>query len=65
MKTVTHLEVANDVAQFLAAGGTITTAKTSKRKTRMTATGKQKVTMTWRAPKFRPAVMWDGIETKQ
>ena len=64
MKTVTHIEVANDVAKFLENGGTIITAKTTKRKVRMPAKGKEKHFFGWKAPKARPAVMWDGIETK-
>lgn len=64
MSKLTHLEVANDVAAFLAAGGTITTAKTSKRKMKAPARGKEKLSFGWKAPVNRPSQMWDNIPTK-
>lgn len=64
MKTVNHETVAADVAEFLATGGRVTVCKTSRRKVRMEAKGKQKLSFGWSAPKNRPCVMWDNIETK-
>lgn len=64
MKTKTHADVAADVSAFLASGGKVTECKTSRRKVRMEAKGKQKLSFGWAAPKNRPCVMWDNIETK-
>lgn len=64
MKTKTHADVAADVSAFLASGGKVTECKTSRRKVRMEAKGKQKLSFGWAAPKNRPSMMYDSIETK-
>jgi hypothetical protein len=58
-------ETADLVAEFIKNGGKIVTVATVKqRKVKHPATGHQKLYFGWREPKGRPAVMWDGIETK-
>jgi hypothetical protein len=64
MRKPTHHEIAVDVTQFILNGGTITTEKTSKRKTKAPASGKQKHYFGWKAPINRPNQMWDNIPTK-
>ena len=61
----THEQVSADIAAFLAHGGTITTAKTYRKKAKMPASGKQKQHFKWSAPTRRPHVMYDYIETKR
>ena len=51
-----------DLAAFTAAGKTVTVCAPSRRKSRNTASGKQKLRLGWSEPKNRPSNAWDLVE---
>lgn len=64
-KTEIRTNLTSEIEAFLASGGHVTVIAPRKIRAKAPATGKQKMTLAWSAPKNRPSQNWDLIPTKR